>query len=195
MSDLKAIADCMISAGYGKECWGRDEREGYFGLKGFFMANANTHSTEWAYGQIHILRIAPTGKYTFYGMGLRANTHSTEWAYGQIHILRANIHSTKCAYGQIYAFYGMRLRAECTYGQNVAKSILFTPVTKTMPRVMMTPPHHGSNCPYKDQDSPFKAVEALTPRTSGTATSTQKQNTETACTARKDLDTVITHID
>ena len=39
---------------------------------------ANTHSTECAYGQIHILRNAPTGKYTFYGMRLRANTHSTE---------------------------------------------------------------------------------------------------------------------
>ncbi|KAK9202256.1 hypothetical protein WN944_017466 [Citrus x changshan-huyou] len=41
MADLKAIADCMISAGYRKECWGRDEREGYFGLKGFFMANVD----------------------------------------------------------------------------------------------------------------------------------------------------------
>ena len=24
-----------------RDCWGRDEREGYFGLKGFFMANVD----------------------------------------------------------------------------------------------------------------------------------------------------------
>ena len=59
---------------------------------------ANTHSTECASRQIHILRNEPTGKYTFYEMRLRAN-----------------VHSTKCAYGQIYAFYGMRLGPECTY--------------------------------------------------------------------------------
>ncbi|KAH9690610.1 hypothetical protein KPL70_015857 [Citrus sinensis] len=41
IADLKAIADCMISAGYGRDCWGRDEREGYFGPKGFFMANVD----------------------------------------------------------------------------------------------------------------------------------------------------------
>ena len=87
----------------------------------------NTHSTEWANEQIHILQNAPTGKYTFYGMRLQTNTHSTECVSGQIHILQnapagkytfyeirlqANIHATKCAYGQKYAFYGMRLRAK-----------------------------------------------------------------------------------
>ena len=83
---------------------------------------ANTHSTEYAYGQIHVLRNAPLGKYTFYKMCFRANTHSTECTSGQIHILqnthrnkyvfyemclRVNIHSIKCAYGKIYEFYWM----------------------------------------------------------------------------------------
>ena len=65
---------------------------------------ANTHSTEWAYEQIHILWNGPTGEYTFYGMGLRTNTYSTEYAYGQIYILRnvymgKYMHFTECAYG------------------------------------------------------------------------------------------------
>ena len=34
--------------------------------------------------------------------------------------------------------------------------VLQTLVTKTMSRVMMAPPPHGSNCLYKDQDSLFE---------------------------------------
>ena len=66
----------------------------------------NTHFTDCAYGQIHILRNAPPDKYTFYGMRLRANTHSTECAYEQIYILRnahmgKYMHFMECAYGQL----------------------------------------------------------------------------------------------
>ena len=64
--------------------------------------HANTHSTECASGQIHILRNASTGKYTFYGMRLQANTHSTEWTYGQIHILRNGPTGKYTFSGQIY---------------------------------------------------------------------------------------------
>ncbi|KAH9648909.1 DNA-(apurinic or apyrimidinic site) endonuclease [Citrus sinensis] len=101
---------------------------------------ANTHSTEWAYGQIHILRNAPPGKYTFYGMRLRANTHSKEWPPGKYTFygmgLWANTHSTECAYEQIhilrnappdkYTFYGMRLRAN-THSKEWASSFAVTP--------------------------------------------------------------------
>ena len=49
LQDIETRADVVADDGslFGlgemceRECWGRDEREGYFGLKGSFMANVD----------------------------------------------------------------------------------------------------------------------------------------------------------